>query len=148
MSPCTFLDLFETVEAMERDEGARVMILAGARDPDSHDQLIPYAREMALRQIPPTGAWMAVRMAKRALHKPLLEAVTQTLGRENEGLQQAFGTDDFRETLKARAEKSPLPSRAVSLFNSWPYIFISHLIHECQDFIFRAASIQANASFL
>jgi enoyl-CoA hydratase/carnithine racemase len=72
-----------------------------------HDQLIPYGREMALKLIPPAGAWMAIRMAKRALHKPLLEAVTQALDRENEGLRQAFGTDDFREALKARAEKRP-----------------------------------------
>ena len=73
----------------------------------SHDRLIPYAREMALKLIPPAGAWIAVRMAKRALHKPLLEAVTQALDRENEALRQAFGTDDFREALKARAEKRP-----------------------------------------
>ena len=72
-----------------------------------HDQLIPYAKEMALKLIPPTGAWMAVRLAKRALHKPLVEAVTQALDRENEALRQAFETDDFREALKARAEKRP-----------------------------------------
>jgi enoyl-CoA hydratase/carnithine racemase len=72
-----------------------------------HDQLIPYAKEMALKLIPPAGAWMAVRLAKRALHKPLVEAVTQALDRENEALRQAFETDDFREALKARAEKRP-----------------------------------------
>lgn len=72
-----------------------------------HDQLIPYAKEMALKLIPPAGAWMAVRLAKRALHKPLVEAVTQALDRENEALRQAFETDDFREAMKARAEKRP-----------------------------------------
>jgi 2-(1,2-epoxy-1,2-dihydrophenyl)acetyl-CoA isomerase len=72
-----------------------------------HDQLIPYAKEMALKLIPPAGAWMAVRLAKRALHKPLVEAVTQALDRENEALRQAFETDDFREALRARAEKRP-----------------------------------------
>ena len=30
-----------------------------------HEELLPYAQEMALRLIPPAGAWMAVRMAKR-----------------------------------------------------------------------------------
>lgn len=70
-----------------------------------HDQLIPYAREMALKLIPPGGAWMAIRMAKRALHQPLLKEITEALDRENEGLNQAFGTEDFREALKARAEK-------------------------------------------
>jgi 2-(1,2-epoxy-1,2-dihydrophenyl)acetyl-CoA isomerase len=70
-----------------------------------HDQLIPYAREMAVKLIPPGGAWMAIRMAKRALHKPLLKEITEALDRENEGLNQAFGTEDFREALKARMEK-------------------------------------------
>ncbi len=70
-----------------------------------HAQLIPYAREMALKLIPPAGAWMAIRMVKRALHKPLLKEITEALDKENEGLNQAFGTEDFREALKARAEK-------------------------------------------
>jgi 2-(1,2-epoxy-1,2-dihydrophenyl)acetyl-CoA isomerase len=70
-----------------------------------HDQLIPYAKEMALRLIPPAGAWMAIRAAKRALHQPLLKEITEALDKENEGLNQAFTTDDFREALKARAEK-------------------------------------------
>ena len=72
-----------------------------------HDQLIPYAKETALRLIPPAGAWMAIRAAKRALHRPLLQEVTEALDKENEGLNQAFGTEDFREALKARAEKRP-----------------------------------------
>ncbi len=72
-----------------------------------HDQLIPYAKEMALKLIPPTGPWMAVRLAKRALHKPLVKAVTRALDRENEALRQAFETDDFREAMKARVEKRP-----------------------------------------
>jgi len=72
-----------------------------------HDQLIPYAREMALRLIPPAGAWMAIRAAKRALHGPLMQEITAALDRENEGLNRAFGTEDFREALKARAEKRP-----------------------------------------
>ncbi|NWF55130.1 MAG: enoyl-CoA hydratase/isomerase family protein [Syntrophaceae bacterium] len=70
-----------------------------------HDQLIPYTREMALRLIPPAGAWMAIRAAKRALHKPLLKEITEALDRENEGLNQMFGTEDFREALRARAER-------------------------------------------
>jgi 2-(1,2-epoxy-1,2-dihydrophenyl)acetyl-CoA isomerase len=72
-----------------------------------HDQLISYAREMALKLIPPAAAWMAIRLAKRALHEPLRDMIAQALDRENEALQKAFGTDDFREALKARAEKRP-----------------------------------------
>jgi 2-(1,2-epoxy-1,2-dihydrophenyl)acetyl-CoA isomerase len=70
-----------------------------------HDQLIPYAKEMALKLIPPAGAWMAMRVAKRALHGPLMQEITEALDKENEGLNGTFGTEDFREALKARAEK-------------------------------------------
>jgi len=70
-----------------------------------HEELLPYARERALKLIPPEGAGYAVRMAKRALHKPLLEAVTTALDMENKGLREAFNTADFAEALMARMEK-------------------------------------------
>jgi enoyl-CoA hydratase/carnithine racemase len=70
-----------------------------------HDQLLPYARERALKLVPPQGAGYAVRMAKRALHQPLLSAVTTALDLENKGLNEAFRTADFAEALTARAEK-------------------------------------------
>jgi 2-(1,2-epoxy-1,2-dihydrophenyl)acetyl-CoA isomerase len=70
-----------------------------------HDELIPYAQEMALRLIPPQGAGMAVRLVKRTLHKPLIEAMTKALDLENEGLNKAFSTSDFIEGMVARREK-------------------------------------------
>jgi enoyl-CoA hydratase/carnithine racemase len=70
-----------------------------------HDQLLPYARERALKLIPPRGAGYAVRLAKRAIHKPLLQAVTTALDLENQGLNEAFKTGDFMEALIARKEK-------------------------------------------
>lgn len=70
-----------------------------------HDQLLPYARERALKLIPPQAAGYAVRMAKRALHRPLFEAVTTALDMENKGLNEAFTTSDFAEALTARVEK-------------------------------------------
>jgi enoyl-CoA hydratase/carnithine racemase len=72
-----------------------------------HDDLIPYAREVALRLIPPRGAGYAVRLAKRILHKPLIEAVTQALDRENQGLNEALTTQDFSEAIIARMAKRP-----------------------------------------
>jgi len=72
-----------------------------------HDHLIPYAREMALRLIPPRGAGRAVRLAKRILHKPLMEAVRQTLDYENQGLGEAFTSQDFIEAISARMGKRP-----------------------------------------
>jgi enoyl-CoA hydratase/carnithine racemase len=70
-----------------------------------HDQLLPYARERALKLVPPQGAGYAVRMAKRALHQPLLAEVTTALDLENKGLNEAFRTADFAEALTARIEK-------------------------------------------
>lgn len=70
-----------------------------------HDQLLPYVRERALKLIPPQGAGYAVRMAKRALHQPLVQAVTTALDMENKGLNEAFTMADFAEALTARMEK-------------------------------------------
>ena len=72
-----------------------------------HDQLLPYAREMALRLIPPKAAGWAIRTCKRTLHAPLLAAVTTALDKENEGLNQAFTKEDFMEAMTARMEKRP-----------------------------------------
>ena len=70
-----------------------------------HDELIPYAKKMALKLIPPQGAGLATRLAKQAFHKPLIEAVTKALDIENEGLNKAIASADFWEALAARKEK-------------------------------------------
>lgn len=70
-----------------------------------HDELLPFARETALRLIPPRGAGRAVYWTKKMLHEPLVEMVTRALDEENEALLQAIGTVDFMEALKARKEK-------------------------------------------
>ena len=70
-----------------------------------HDGLVPYAKQMALKLIPPQGAGLATRLAKQAMHKPLIEAVTKALDIENEGLNQSIASADFWEALAARQEK-------------------------------------------
>jgi enoyl-CoA hydratase/carnithine racemase len=70
-----------------------------------HEELLPYARQMALQLVPPRGAPMGVRLTKRILHQPLIDSVTAALDRENEALGQAFGSRDFFEALAARLEK-------------------------------------------
>jgi 2-(1,2-epoxy-1,2-dihydrophenyl)acetyl-CoA isomerase len=70
-----------------------------------HGELISYAQETALQLIPPKGAWMAVRMTKEILHKPLVEAVTRALDLENVALNKTFVSNDFFEALTARMEK-------------------------------------------
>jgi len=70
-----------------------------------HDELIPYAKKMALKLIPPQGAGLATRLAKQAFHKPLIEAITKALDIENEGLNKTIASADFWEALAARQEK-------------------------------------------
>ncbi|MEW6185173.1 MAG: enoyl-CoA hydratase-related protein [Thermodesulfobacteriota bacterium] len=70
-----------------------------------HDQLLPYARERALKLIPPQGAGYAVRKIKRTLHRPFIQTLTAALDLENEGLNETFTTADFVEALTARMEK-------------------------------------------
>ena len=70
-----------------------------------HGELISYARETALKLISPKGAWMAVRMTKEILHKPLIEAVTRALDLKNVALNKLFASNDFFETITARMEK-------------------------------------------
>jgi enoyl-CoA hydratase/carnithine racemase len=70
-----------------------------------HADLLPYARETALKLVPPMGAWAAVHMTKELLHKPLIEAVTRALDMENVALNKLFSSGDFFEALSARREK-------------------------------------------
>jgi 2-(1,2-epoxy-1,2-dihydrophenyl)acetyl-CoA isomerase len=70
-----------------------------------HDELLPYATQMAAKLIPPQGAGLAVSLTKQAMHKPLIEAVTQALDNENEALIKTFSTTDFFEAVAARKEK-------------------------------------------
>jgi len=70
-----------------------------------HAELLPYANDRASRLVPPKGAGLAVRLTKRILHKPLIEAVSGALDLENEALNETFATADFFESLAARKEK-------------------------------------------
>jgi 2-(1,2-epoxy-1,2-dihydrophenyl)acetyl-CoA isomerase len=70
-----------------------------------HDELLPYATQMVAKLIPPQGAGLAVSLTKQAMHKPLIEAVTQALDNENEALIKTFSTTDFFEAVAARKEK-------------------------------------------
>lgn len=70
-----------------------------------HGELLQFTREQTCKLIPPQGAGLAVRLSKEILHKPMIEAVSRALDRENEGLNRGFGTADFMEALNARMEK-------------------------------------------
>ena len=70
-----------------------------------HEELLPYVRQQMLKLVPPGGAWQSVRQTKMILHKPLIEAVSRSLDRENEVLNRLFGGADFHEALTARLQK-------------------------------------------
>lgn len=69
--------------------------------------LMAFVREKVRQLVPPQGAALALRLAKQALHKPLIEEIAAALDQENLGLNQAFGSEDFFEALTARLEKRP-----------------------------------------
>ncbi|MHA1268308.1 MAG: enoyl-CoA hydratase/isomerase family protein [Candidatus Helarchaeota archaeon] len=70
-----------------------------------NDQLMSYAREQAMRLIPPKGPSLALKLMKRALHRPLIDFVSNALDIENKGLNKAATTTDFTESIKALKEK-------------------------------------------
>lgn len=70
-----------------------------------HDELIPYVKEQTLKLIPPGGPGLAVRLTKRALHQPYINAMKTSLDIENAGLNKAVTTSDFMEANNARREK-------------------------------------------
>jgi enoyl-CoA hydratase/carnithine racemase len=71
----------------------------------AHDQLLPRAREAALKLIPPGGPGMAVRLTKRALHRQLNGDIQRALDEENIALNESMKSEDFREAVIARMQK-------------------------------------------
>jgi len=69
------------------------------------DQLMPYAREQALKLIPPKGPSVSLRLMKKTLHSYFRAIISNTLDLENEGYKTLIKTHDFRESTKSLAEK-------------------------------------------
>ncbi len=70
-----------------------------------NDELIPYAREQALRLIPPKGPSLSITLMKKTMHSYFLKILEGTLDLENNGLLKAFGSKDFRESMNSLKEK-------------------------------------------
>jgi enoyl-CoA hydratase/carnithine racemase len=68
-------------------------------------ELMAYAYDQALALVPPQGAGLAVCTAKQLFNQPLIDAVTQSLDRENKGLAETMTSQDFGEAVAARIEK-------------------------------------------
>ncbi|MHA1782701.1 MAG: enoyl-CoA hydratase/isomerase family protein [Promethearchaeota archaeon] len=69
------------------------------------EELIPHAREQALKLIPPKGPSVALKLMKKTMHDYFRQIISQTLDKENEALRAAFKTHDMRESTRALQEK-------------------------------------------
>jgi enoyl-CoA hydratase/carnithine racemase len=70
-----------------------------------NDELIPYAREQALRLIPPKGPSRAINLMKKTMHAYFLDIVNSTVGLENEGWKKLINSEDMIESTKALKER-------------------------------------------
>jgi len=85
----------------DKDDESGIVLVTINRPEIKND----YSKKMALKLVPPKGASLAVGLTKRALHRPLIEAVSRALDAENEGLNKSLASADFWEALAARKEK-------------------------------------------
>lgn len=69
------------------------------------DELIPYAREQALKLIPPKGPTQSIKLMKKTMHSYFIEILDRTLDLENKGLRKAFRSKDFNESMNALKDK-------------------------------------------
>jgi len=69
------------------------------------EELIPYAREQALRLVPPKGPILSIKLIKKTMHAYFRDILTRTLDLENKGLRKLFTSHDFKESMQALKEK-------------------------------------------
>jgi len=70
-----------------------------------NEELIPYAREQALRLIPPQGPSLSIKLMKKTMHAYFIDILDKTLDLENKGLRKMFRSKDFNESMRALKEK-------------------------------------------
>jgi 2-(1,2-epoxy-1,2-dihydrophenyl)acetyl-CoA isomerase len=69
------------------------------------EKLMPFAREQALRLIPPKGPSLSIKLMKKTLHTYFRDIVETQLDLENKMWSRAIRSKDFGESLKALREK-------------------------------------------
>jgi len=75
----------------------------------SQEDLMPYAREQALRLIPPKGPTRSINLMKKTMHAYFKNIISRTVNLENEGLHELFKTHDFRAATKSLiTKKNPI----------------------------------------
>ncbi|MFX0043905.1 MAG: enoyl-CoA hydratase/isomerase family protein [Candidatus Hodarchaeota archaeon] len=69
------------------------------------EELMPYAREQALKLIPPKGPSLSIKLMKKTMHAYFRDILDKTLDLENKGLRKTFISKDFKESMKSLKEK-------------------------------------------
>ena len=69
------------------------------------DELIPFAREKAMKLIPPKGPTLAINRIKEVMHSYYKDIISKTLDSENKGLRELLKTHDFRAATKSLITK-------------------------------------------
>jgi len=69
------------------------------------NQLIQYAKEQALRLIPPQGPSLSIKHMKKTMHAYFKEIMEKQLDLENRGWVKTLISEDFNESLNALKEK-------------------------------------------
>jgi len=73
------------------------------------EDLMPFAREQALRLIPPKAPSLALNRMKKVMHDYFKDILSRTLDLENEALRESMKTSDFRAATKSLiTKKEPL----------------------------------------
>ena len=71
----------------------------------SKEKLMPYARNQALRLIPPKGPSLSIKLMKKTMHTYFRDFIETQLDLENKMWTKAIRSKDFGESLKALKEK-------------------------------------------
>ena len=70
-----------------------------------NDELMNYAREQALKLIPPKGPSISLKLMKKTMHAYYRDILASTLDLENKALRKTFASKDFKEAMLALKEK-------------------------------------------
>ncbi|MBD3254325.1 MAG: enoyl-CoA hydratase [Candidatus Lokiarchaeota archaeon] len=69
------------------------------------EDLLSFAREQALKLIPPKGPSLSIKLMKKTMHDYYKDILEETLDLENEGLRTLLKSSDFRASLKSLVTK-------------------------------------------
>ncbi|MFX1445900.1 MAG: enoyl-CoA hydratase/isomerase family protein [Promethearchaeota archaeon] len=69
------------------------------------DELMAYAREQALRLIPPKSPSLSIQLMKKTIHYYFKDILSKIMDLENEHDMIVVNTEDFRESVRSLREK-------------------------------------------